>query len=215
MKYFGTFPSGAFDHMSPIGNDFMDVDIFVAGRAFPVKATLVGVFNGQGPELVVAPDFPPDEVEESPLGGWVLEFDRGYFWVLGFDGADPIYVGDANDTATITGDAAFSGQLTFKLYCSGTAVDTSTQLDTRRDVLGVQSSIDALAVRPEPYQILGYCDLQQGRPDAAVAAMAKASAQEPQKWEYHLGLAIAQASAGSSSTHAGAFGSWLMAALPE
>jgi len=59
-----------------------------------------------------------------------------------------------------------------------------------------RSSIDALAVRPEPYQILGYCDLQQGRPDAAVAAMTKASAQEPQKWEYHLGLAIAQASAG-------------------
>ena len=27
-------------------------------------------------------------------------------------------------------------------------------------------------------------------------AMVKASAQEPQKWEYHLGLAIAQASAG-------------------
>jgi hypothetical protein len=105
MKYFGTFPSGAFDHMSPIGNDFMDVDIFVAGRAFPVKATLVGVFNGQGPELVVAPDFPPDEVEESPLGGPVLEFDRGYFWVLGFDGADPIYVGDANDPATILADS--------------------------------------------------------------------------------------------------------------
>jgi hypothetical protein len=106
MKYFGAFPSGVFDHMSPIGNDFVDADIFVAPSAFPVKATLVGVFNGQGPELVVAPDVPPDEVGESLLTGfWTLEFDRGYFWVLGFDRAAPIYVGDANDPATILADS--------------------------------------------------------------------------------------------------------------
>ena len=93
MKYFGAFPSGAFDHMSPIGNDFVDADIFVAARAFPVKATVVGMFNGQGPELVVAPDF------------GFLGFDRGSFWFLGFDPQTPPYVGDANDPATILADS--------------------------------------------------------------------------------------------------------------
>jgi O-antigen ligase len=57
------------------------------------------------------------------------------------------------------------------------------------------SSIDVLAIRPEPYQILGYCDLRAGRPHDAVAAMAKAVHEQPGDWQYHYGLAVARASA--------------------
>jgi hypothetical protein len=59
------------------------------------------------------------------------------------------------------------------------------------------SSIGVLAIRPEPYQIIGYCDLDNGLLTEAVDAMTKAVAQEPRRWEYHLSLAIAQAAAGA------------------
>jgi Flp pilus assembly protein TadD len=58
------------------------------------------------------------------------------------------------------------------------------------------SSIGVLAVRPEPYQILGYCDISDGRTQDAVAAMHEAVYQEPGSWEFHYGLAIADAYAG-------------------
>jgi hypothetical protein len=59
------------------------------------------------------------------------------------------------------------------------------------------SSINVLANRPQPYQIVGYCDLDSGRVQEAVAAMKKAVEQEPRSWEYHFGLAIAQGYAGT------------------
>ncbi len=59
-----------------------------------------------------------------------------------------------------------------------------------------RSSINVLAVRPEPYQILGYCDLQEGRPTEAIAAFRKAIEQEPRSWEYRYGLALSEAAAG-------------------
>lgn len=58
------------------------------------------------------------------------------------------------------------------------------------------SSINVLAIRPEPYQILGYCDISDGRTQDAVAAMQEAVAQEPGSWEFHYGLAIAESYAG-------------------
>jgi tetratricopeptide (TPR) repeat protein len=57
-------------------------------------------------------------------------------------------------------------------------------------------SIDSLSLRPEPYRIVGYCDLQQGRPADAVEAMQKALDNSPRNWESHYGLALALASAG-------------------
>jgi hypothetical protein len=70
MKYFGEFPGGSFGHMSPIPNHPVDADIDCASVGFPAKSLLVGVFDGDAPELMVAPD----------AGG-----SRGNdFWVLGF-----------------------------------------------------------------------------------------------------------------------------------
>jgi Flp pilus assembly protein TadD len=58
-------------------------------------------------------------------------------------------------------------------------------------------SLDYMSIRPEPYQMIGYCDLDQGRLTQAVAAMRKAVEAAPRSWEYHYSLAIALAEAGS------------------
>jgi O-antigen ligase len=58
------------------------------------------------------------------------------------------------------------------------------------------SAISMFGSRPQPYQILGYCDLEQSRSRAAVAAMQQAVDHEPDAWEYRFSLAIAQAEAG-------------------
>jgi O-antigen ligase len=58
------------------------------------------------------------------------------------------------------------------------------------------SSIGWLDVRPEPFEILGFCDIRRGLPKQAVAAMRRAVRLDPGGWETYYALAIAQASAG-------------------
>ena len=58
------------------------------------------------------------------------------------------------------------------------------------------SSRDVLSVRPEPFEVLGYCDLRSGQWSLAVRAMRSAQARDPQSWRYVYGLAVAQALAG-------------------
>jgi hypothetical protein len=58
------------------------------------------------------------------------------------------------------------------------------------------SSIGWLDVRPEPYEIVGFCDLERGMPRRSVAAMREARSHDPGSWETYYALAIAQASAG-------------------
>jgi O-antigen ligase len=59
------------------------------------------------------------------------------------------------------------------------------------------ASVSSLAVRPEPYQILGYCDMAQGRAQAAVAAMQQAIDKSPASWEPRYGIALARAEGGA------------------
>jgi O-antigen ligase len=74
--------------------------------------------------------------------------------------------------------------------------------DCRAATSSALASLDYMAIRPEPYQMLGYCDLEQGRLTQAVAAMEKAVQLEPQRWEYRYSLAVAQAEAGRDPTAA-------------
>ena len=55
------------------------------------------------------------------------------------------------------------------------------------------SSISLLAARPEAYEILGYCDLEQGFPAEGLTAMRKAESYASESWSVHYGLAIALA----------------------
>jgi hypothetical protein len=58
------------------------------------------------------------------------------------------------------------------------------------------SSIGWLDVRPEPYEIVGFCDVARGLPREGIAAMRQAVRLDPGSWETYYALAIAQASAG-------------------
>lgn len=72
------------------------------------------------------------------------------------------------------------------LYASDCAKASSSAL----------SSIGWLDVRPEPYEILGFCDIKRGLPRLGVAAMAQAVRRDPGSWETYYTLAIAQGAAG-------------------
>lgn len=58
------------------------------------------------------------------------------------------------------------------------------------------SSISFLSVRPQPFELLAYCDVRAGRPDLALKAIGRALARDPGNWEYQYGLALVRASAG-------------------
>ena len=57
-------------------------------------------------------------------------------------------------------------------------------------------SLDALKVRPEPYELIGYCDIRLGQGRLAVLQMRNAVDRDPESWEPHYGLALALASEG-------------------
>jgi hypothetical protein len=57
-------------------------------------------------------------------------------------------------------------------------------------------SLSSLAVRAEPWEIVGYCDARAGQDRLAVAAMRHAQSRDPDNWQYAYGLAVAQALAG-------------------
>jgi len=58
------------------------------------------------------------------------------------------------------------------------------------------SSIGWLDVRPEPFEILGLCDVDRDEPRLGVVAMDQAVQVDPGSWETYYTLAIAQAAAG-------------------
>jgi len=58
------------------------------------------------------------------------------------------------------------------------------------------SSIGWFDIRPEPYEILGLCDVKRGLPRLGVAAMQQAVRRDPGSWETYYMLAIAQGAAG-------------------
>ena len=71
----------------------------------------------------------------------------------------------------------------------------------RHDAL---SSISVLGNRAEPYEIVAYCDVRLGRPQAAVVAIQKAVSLDPGNWNYHYDLAVMEASAGEDPRPAAA-----------
>jgi cell division protein ZapA (FtsZ GTPase activity inhibitor) len=82
----------------------------------------------------------------------------------------------------------------YKLQAAARSFDKGSCRSATKDAV---SSINVLGNRPQAYQIVGYCDIDAGRAQEAVASFRKAVEQEPGSWEYHFGLAIAQGFAGS------------------
>jgi hypothetical protein len=57
-------------------------------------------------------------------------------------------------------------------------------------------SLSALGTRPEPREILGFCDVRLGRPDLGVRVLDAAVERDPRSWELHYSLALVRAAAG-------------------
>jgi hypothetical protein len=57
-------------------------------------------------------------------------------------------------------------------------------------------SNSALGVRPEPFEILAYCDARLGRSELGERMMRAAIRRDPESWELWYGLAVVRASGG-------------------
>jgi hypothetical protein len=75
----------------------------------------------------------------------------------------------------------------------GHAVDDLRGGDCTAAASAALESLDALSVRAEPLEVLGYCDIRAGRAELGVSAMRAASSRDPGAWQYAYGLAIAEA----------------------
>jgi hypothetical protein len=63
----------------------------------------------------------------------------------------------------------------------------------------LNSALDAnsaLSVRPEPFLVIGFCDVRIGQPQLGVQAMRAAIERDPDNWTYRYGLALTKAAAG-------------------
>jgi hypothetical protein len=58
------------------------------------------------------------------------------------------------------------------------------------------SAIHTLSVRPDPYQVLGFCDSRAGEHELAISMLKTAVARDEGEWESWYGLALVQAAAG-------------------
>lgn len=60
-----------------------------------------------------------------------------------------------------------------------------------------RASIARLNARPDPFELLGYCEIRAGHQRAAVRHMRSAVARDPHNWNYHYSLSVALATAGA------------------
>jgi O-antigen ligase len=65
-------------------------------------------------------------------------------------------------------------------------------------------AIHVLSVRPEPYQVIGFCDMSEGQDELAVSMLATAVNRDEGEWESWYGLAVVQAAAGQDPRAAAA-----------
>lgn len=65
-------------------------------------------------------------------------------------------------------------------------------------VTEARATIAAVSSRPQPYQIIGLCDVVLDHPQPAVGLLNEAVARDPQSWLYQYSLAVAQAAAGQN-----------------
>jgi hypothetical protein len=68
--------------------------------------------------------------------------------------------------------------------------------DCRKAIDRAADSIKTLAVRPQPYEVIGLCQARKGRPGFAAQAFRQAAKKDPDNWRYHYELATVEGNAG-------------------
>jgi len=76
------------------------------------------------------------------------------------------------------------------------AGDAFVRNDCAGTVEASLASVDVLAIRPEPFELMGYCDVRLGYEDLAVRNLERAVARDPESWEVAYGLALVRGAAG-------------------
>jgi hypothetical protein len=66
------------------------------------------------------------------------------------------------------------------------------------------TALELMRFRPEPFEIIGYCNLRAGQLALGVQAMQAAADRDPGAWRYAYGLAVAQALQGTDPRAAAA-----------
>jgi O-antigen ligase len=82
------------------------------------------------------------------------------------------------------------------------AVDATKEGDCTTAIDEALASIDALSVRPEPYELLAYCDARSGEPELAERMAREAIERDPDNWEFRYVLAVVRATAGNDPREA-------------
>jgi O-antigen ligase len=78
----------------------------------------------------------------------------------------------------------------------GKSRDAFARGDCATAVRAARSADSVLAIRPESYEIIGYCDARGGLELSGVGAMEKAVKRDPRNWVPRYGLALTRAAAG-------------------
>jgi O-antigen ligase len=77
--------------------------------------------------------------------------------------------------------------------------DAVAAFDARDCPRAIDHALDAVGVsraRPEPYEVLGYCDTRLGLHDLAIRNFEQATERDPDSWEVWYGLALVRGAAG-------------------
>jgi Flp pilus assembly protein TadD len=76
------------------------------------------------------------------------------------------------------------------------AIDAFQVGDCRTTAAEAIASHAALDSRPEPFELLAYCEARAGRNKVALRAIDAAIARDPHDWEFHYDQAIIRAASG-------------------
>jgi hypothetical protein len=76
------------------------------------------------------------------------------------------------------------------------SVEAFRRGDCRTAAQQADSSLSALDVRAEPYELLAFCDARSGRARPSIEAIRAAVNRDPHNWEYRYDLAFVRARAG-------------------
>jgi Flp pilus assembly protein TadD len=76
------------------------------------------------------------------------------------------------------------------------AVDAFNSGDCDTAIDDALASLDAIPSRPQPFEVLGYCDARLGQHELAIGAMRSGIDRDPENWELYYGLALVRANAG-------------------
>jgi hypothetical protein len=144
--------------------------------------------RGRGPGAGRSAGDPAGWGRAGGPAGWAWG-GRPTGWVPGHNGRMALALlclGSVVLPVSMIGSQNHLGEAEHALYASDCTAATPAAL----------ASIGWLDVRPEPYEIVGFCDLRRGMPRLAIAAMREAVRHDPGSWETYYALAIAKAAAG-------------------